>query len=91
MDQGTTKRHGSGRPQVRTEAASAIHMARVRQGLSQVELGVMMSYSLSSGQTVVSRLEAGLGTVEQAINAAGALGLAWDAVIEWVRIEREDG
>jgi transcriptional regulator with XRE-family HTH domain len=86
-----TKRHGSGRHQVRPDAGREIRLSRVSQGLSQAELGVMMGYSISTGQVVVSNLESGRSAnVEQAINAAGALGLSLDAVIVWVMVEKAD-
>lgn len=83
----TPVRSGSGRFRVRDGAGRALRIARAAMGLSQAELGVMMGHAIRPGQSIVSKLEAGHGSVEQYMNAAAALGLSLEAVIEYVRYE----
>lgn len=46
-----------------------------------------MGYAALVGQRTVSSLEHGVGSVEQYMNAAAALGLELDAVIEYISLE----
>lgn len=58
-------------------------------GLSQAQVGAMMDYSSQVGQRTVSALEGGSGSLEQYMNAAAALGVNLELVIEYVRSEPE--
>lgn len=76
--------HGSGRYRVRPEGPSKIRAAREKQGLTQVQLGRLLLYPTdAAGQRAVTRVELGEAGLEGVMNAAAALGLSLEEVIEW--------
>jgi transcriptional regulator with XRE-family HTH domain len=84
------KRHGSGRYVVRANAPTLLREARERERLSQARLGqLMLCPSEAAGQTLVKRLESGREVrdspsyVANMMNAAAAMGLPVEDVIEW--------
>jgi transcriptional regulator with XRE-family HTH domain len=79
-------RHGSGKYKVRDTAPEAIRARRNELGWSQARLG-KKAFNLEDEQAAynaVSRLEKGEASAMRFMDAAGALGLSLDAVIEFV-------
>lgn len=75
----------SGRFAVRAEAARVIRAARTSAGLSQTELGLRMdTQGATAAQQVVHRVESGKGSMESVMNAAAALGIPFEDVIEYL-------
>lgn len=77
-------RHSSGRYVVRDDAGHKIKTAREAAGLSQSGLGVLMlAPSETAGQQIVKRIEHGTSIMEHVMNAAAALGMKLEEVIEY--------
>lgn len=76
--------HGSGRFRARPDAPAKIRASREAQGLTQVQLGRLLLYPTdAAGQRAVTRVELGEAGLEGVMNAAAALGLKLEEVIEW--------
>lgn len=79
-------KHGSGKYRVRDTAPDAIKRARKELGWSQAKLG-KKAFKLEDEQAAynaVSRLEKGEASPIRFMDAAGALGLRLEEVIEFV-------
>lgn len=81
-----TKRHGSGKYRVRADSGAMIRAARLAADMTQLELG-KLAFDLddpNAAKVAVSRLENGEASYGRVLAAAGALGLGWEKVIEFV-------
>lgn len=71
---------------MRADAPSILKEARLAADLTQAELG-KLAFNLQDEQAAynaVSRMEKGEASFHRIIDAAGALGLGWEAVVEFV-------
>lgn len=76
--------HGSGRYRVKDGAIEQLKARREALGLSQNDLGRLLLYSTeASGQRAVAHIESGKSGIEGVMNAAAAMGLPLESVIEW--------
>lgn len=76
--------HGSGRYRVKDDAIAKIRARREELGLSQSALGQLLLYTTeASGQRAVAHIESGKSGIEGIMNAASALGIPLESVIEW--------